>query len=329
MDAQRAGRKVETFPPEDGVLPFVELLLAHGADPNLRAKARGLPAEAKSFTTTLFVAVTAGHTRIVAALLAAGADPNRASRAGIPLLHSAVVKGHLAVVEVLLPRLKLDDINDVNSQWGSALHIACHKRSLECVRLLLAAGADPRVTWQGRTPSDLLTAQAHGTLVPADRRRAELIVNALRKAKEKLQQQSGRPHAGAAAPPGPAVPPPATQVPAATIAPAVKACCYCGVLEGTCSAQAGAQGGSSSQAGPAAAAIAAQAPPVKLKRCAACATQLYCSTACQRAHWRAGHKAECAVNVARQASMVEGITGIFERLEQQQQRQQQQQAPCQ
>jgi hypothetical protein len=78
--------------------------------------------------------------------------------AGIPLLHRAVVHGHLAVVQALLPSLKLADTNGASIQKCSPLHKAFHKRSLECVRLLLAAGADPRNTWQGRTPSDLLTA---------------------------------------------------------------------------------------------------------------------------------------------------------------------------
>ena len=30
------------------------------------------------------------------------------------------------------------------------------------------------------------------------------------------------------------------------------------------------------------------------KRCAACKRALYCGKACQRAHWKAGHKEECA-----------------------------------
>ena len=71
-------------------------------------------------------------------------------------------------------------------------------------------------------------------------------------------------------------------------------------------------GGSSSTAGAGAAAAvsAAQAPPVKLKRCAACATQLYCSAACQRAHWRAGHKEECAAIVACEAGVRERLTDL-------------------
>lgn len=39
-------------------------------------------------------------------------------------------------------------------------------------------------------------------------------------------------------------------------------------------------------------AVAGQDAP-KLKRCANCRLVLYCSPACQRKHWKAGHKAEC------------------------------------
>lgn len=40
--------------------------------------------------------------------------------------------------------------------------------------------------------------------------------------------------------------------------------------------------------------------PVVFKPCAACRTDRYCGRACQVAHWKAGHKGECAALAAAQ-----------------------------
>jgi hypothetical protein len=46
---------------------------------------------------------------------------------------------------------------------------------------------------------------------------------------------------------------------------------------------------------------------MKMQACAACRGARYCSAACQRAHWSAGHKEVCkAVQAAAQAAAVKG-----------------------
>ena len=40
-----------------------------------------------------------------------------------------------------------------------------------------------------------------------------------------------------------------------------------------------------------------------LMRCSRCMTACYCSAACQKVHWKDGHKEECAAIVARDAGL--------------------------
>ncbi|RYD89586.1 MAG: hypothetical protein EOP50_17320 [Sphingobacteriales bacterium] len=63
---------------------------------------------------------------IVVKMLRLGADPNARNRAGVPVLHFALVGPHSLTEE---------------RGWGS----------LPVVELLVAHGADPNVTWQGRS----------------------------------------------------------------------------------------------------------------------------------------------------------------------------------
>ena len=47
---------------------------------------------------------------------------------------------------------------------------------------------------------------------------------------------------------------------------------------------------------------APRAVPLQLKKCSACKQAAYCSTQCQRQHWKNGHKTECALLAAKMAS---------------------------
>lgn len=74
---------------------LVHLLLEKGARPDERCGC-------DTGETALFAAAAAGHTEVVRALLAAGADPNAVNGVGHGPLHVAVMRGHTAVEAALL-----------------------------------------------------------------------------------------------------------------------------------------------------------------------------------------------------------------------------------
>ncbi|KQV15311.1 MULTISPECIES: ankyrin repeat domain-containing protein [unclassified Kitasatospora] len=107
--------------------------------------------------TPLHVAARDGHTDIVVALLAAGADVNAVEPCfGAVPLHKAVYNGHAAITGLLVarPGIQLDFQGATNGY--TPLHDALWHGYEDCVRILLDAGArTDLVGHDGKLPYDL------------------------------------------------------------------------------------------------------------------------------------------------------------------------------
>ncbi len=112
----------------------VRMLLKHRVDVDARA-ALG--------RTALMTAALAGHTRIVEALLNAGANPDASDQRGTTALMEAARAGSSGAIHALGKRKA--DIHRVDVAGRTALMQACLSRQAdeEVVRALLALGADP------------------------------------------------------------------------------------------------------------------------------------------------------------------------------------------
>jgi ankyrin repeat protein len=121
----------------------VPLLLAAGADVNAQTRDAGF--------TPLHSAVKAQSKSVVAALLAAGANPGTPSADGDTVLHVAAAVGNLAVMRLLLKAVVACEgtsIIDVAASGMTALHRAVEKGHTRCLKVLLAAGADPNKLYE-------------------------------------------------------------------------------------------------------------------------------------------------------------------------------------
>lgn len=128
-----------------GDLPQARLALARGADPNLRVDGE----------TPLGSAVDAGPVELVALLIDAGADPQRAATGGPPLLSRALTQGD---PEMLITVLALGAPVDGSDGAGpTPLEVAAEHATLSQVELLLERGAVPG-------PAAILAATRRGDL---------------------------------------------------------------------------------------------------------------------------------------------------------------------
>jgi ankyrin repeat protein len=134
----------------EGHLEVVEMLLAHGALPNIKCRDEetlGAPVG----TTPLQLAVSRGHLAIVRALLKAGARPNNCiTREGYPPevtpLHTAAERGDANIVRELLAAGA--DVEARDALKSTPLHYLARQFELhnsthaETARALLAANSD-------------------------------------------------------------------------------------------------------------------------------------------------------------------------------------------
>jgi uncharacterized protein len=112
--------------------------------------------------TALHLAAAAGRLEVVNYLLspAVGADPRAARINNFTPLHSAAMKGHAAICDVLL-RAGAGVNVQTDPQRYAPLHSAAFAGHLEAIRVLLAHGADRGlVNYRNERPAD--TAKRQG-----------------------------------------------------------------------------------------------------------------------------------------------------------------------
>ncbi|MCO5297042.1 MAG: ankyrin repeat domain-containing protein [Fimbriimonadaceae bacterium] len=106
--------------------------------------------------TPLCLAVAFGHPEVAKALIEAGADPNQRSEAlgGVAPLHSAVFGRNLECLRVVLDAGA--EVDAPQEGGFTALHGAAQNGHREAARLLIDRGADPkRPTERGQTATDI------------------------------------------------------------------------------------------------------------------------------------------------------------------------------
>lgn len=151
-------------PVPDPAEALFEGLYGGDADAVVRALRAGVPAEAADGDgqTALYVAAAQDRPVMVRLLLAAGADPDRASGADgaeLPLC-GAALWGHTEVMRALLAAGARPDLEEDGGV--RALTWACRQGRADAVELLLANGADPDLPGPGAEPP-LVTAARRGS----------------------------------------------------------------------------------------------------------------------------------------------------------------------
>ena len=130
---------------EKGQTEAAETLLAAGADPNIRDLWG---------KTALHKAAEMGRTEIAALLLESGADPNIRDGGGETALHEAAEGGRTEIAALLLESGADPDIQDGGGE--TALHEAAESGRTEIAALLLENNADIEIKHKGRPYSPLL-----------------------------------------------------------------------------------------------------------------------------------------------------------------------------
>lgn len=125
------------------------LLLSAGADPFEAIHVNnGCTSPSDWYNTTAVqLACGAGHIDLIAEFVVS--CKGSAGRANL-LLYAAVDKARPEVVRFLLDRLESFDINAAHTRNEACLFAACRNADSEMIRLLLDAGADPNITYDGR-----------------------------------------------------------------------------------------------------------------------------------------------------------------------------------
>ncbi|KJV56561.1 ankyrin repeat family protein [Orientia chuto str. Dubai] len=114
----------------EGHTETVNILLAHGADPNLEDMYR---------RSSLITATIKGYNDVVHSLLVHGADVEQGGINGNTALHYASVRS-VELVKTLVAHGA--NVNCQNTLWDTPLHLAAGYNKLKNVQYLLASGAD-------------------------------------------------------------------------------------------------------------------------------------------------------------------------------------------
>ncbi|KAI3316527.1 ankyrin [Xylariaceae sp. AK1471] len=133
---------------EYGQPKVIRLLLSAGADPFEAIHVNNGCTSPSDwyYTTPVELACGAGHIDVVAEFITS--CKGSAKRANI-LLYTAADKARPEVVRFLLDRLESFDINATNSRRETCLFAAGRNADPETIQLLLDAGADPNITYEG------------------------------------------------------------------------------------------------------------------------------------------------------------------------------------
>jgi ankyrin repeat protein/predicted RNA methylase len=116
-----------------GKTRVVEILLLHGADPNVKDHSKGMNA--------LHRASARGHADIIRLLLGSAAEVEARSLCGQTALHYAAQFGHLVSLQVLFESVTANIVDAVDKSGKSPLHLACQWGMHECALYLLENGA--------------------------------------------------------------------------------------------------------------------------------------------------------------------------------------------
>lgn len=147
-------------------LPVVRRLLAAGADVTARACFDGTPLYLAAQGCTLPAASGGQRAAVVQALIDAGSEVNtrvHISRGGTPPVYAAARFGHAGALAALARAGADVEARSLSRSLPGRrpLHVAAAEVNVECVRTLLAAGADPAAAdGAGLTPGDWARSQA-------------------------------------------------------------------------------------------------------------------------------------------------------------------------
>ena len=113
----------------------LETIINHGADMN---------AIAKNHTTALMIACQKGNEVAIHVLMSSGANLNIADENDHTCLHKAVMSGcNTRVLQAMIDHGA--DVNATNNKNHSSLMIACKKRNVDAINMLLNTGADTSI----------------------------------------------------------------------------------------------------------------------------------------------------------------------------------------
>lgn len=122
---------------------IVDLLLEHGADPNLFDGQDASP-------LGVALSVEEGRAEMVALLLEKGADPDRPDDRGGTVLHT--LPADEEAIRLVVAKAKATEARD--ARGATPLHAAAHGANVPALRLLVAAGADPDVATRAPQPGE-------------------------------------------------------------------------------------------------------------------------------------------------------------------------------